>query len=180
MVLLIVISAALAVWGAVVGFTSNDGQPIDVMLYWAYVLIGIALVSWVIVGGILMAKDNPKSLLTVAPRSGRAGHCMPCCLLHRIRQVIPGRNDTSINTQTHRYSSQPHLSPRRSYHRGDSSGRGTFVHLKQEIAYVQQKNTGNQLDFDSRHRIPASVLLPDEFINGFTVRIVTSSASYAC
>ena len=32
----------------------------------------------------------------------------------------------------------------------------------------------------SRHRIPASVLLPDEFINGITVRIVTSSASYAC
>lgn len=43
MVLLIVISAALAIWAAAVGFTSNDGQPIDVMLYWAYVLIGIAL-----------------------------------------------------------------------------------------------------------------------------------------
>ena len=42
MVLLIVISAALAIWAAAVGFTSNDGQPIDVMLYWAYVLIGIS------------------------------------------------------------------------------------------------------------------------------------------
>ena len=58
MVLLIVISAALAIWAAAVGFTSNDGQPIDVMLYWAYVLIGIALVSWVIVGGILIARKR--------------------------------------------------------------------------------------------------------------------------
>ena len=31
MVVLLIISAALAIWGAAVGYESNDGQPIDVM-----------------------------------------------------------------------------------------------------------------------------------------------------
>lgn len=95
MVVLIVISAALAVWGAVVGFESNDGQPIDVMLYWAYVLIGVALVSWVIVGGIVMAKDNPKSLLTVA--LGVVALAIVCLVAYLIASgsVIPGRNDSA-------------------------------------------------------------------------------------
>lgn len=65
MVVLIIISAALAVWGAAVGFTANDGQPIDILLYWAYVLIALTLIAWVVVGGIVLAKDNPKGLLGV-------------------------------------------------------------------------------------------------------------------
>lgn len=63
MVVLIVISIALLVWGSIVGFESNDGRGVDAMLYWAYIMVGIALVSWVIVGGIISAKNNPKSLI---------------------------------------------------------------------------------------------------------------------
>lgn len=93
MVVLIVISAALAIWGAAVGFESNDGQPIDVMLYWAYILIGIAVVAWVIIGGVVMAKDNPKSLLTVA--LGVVALVVVCLVAYLIASgsPIPGRED---------------------------------------------------------------------------------------
>lgn len=93
MVVLIVISAALAIWGAAVGFESNGGQPIDVMLYWAYVLIGLALVSWVVIGGILMAKDSPKSLLSVA--LGVVALVVVCLVAYLIASgsPIPGRED---------------------------------------------------------------------------------------
>lgn len=95
MVLLIVISAALAIWAAAVGFTSNDGQPIDVMLYWAYVLIGIALVSWVVIGGIVLAKDNPKGLLGVV--LGVVALAVVCLVAYLIASgsPIPGRDDAA-------------------------------------------------------------------------------------
>lgn len=63
MVVLIVISVALLVWGFVAGFEQNDGVPVDALLYWAYVMIGIAAASWVVVGGIVSVRNNPKSLV---------------------------------------------------------------------------------------------------------------------
>ena len=62
---LILVSVGLLVWGSVVGFTTNDGQAVDVLFYWAYVMVGLAVASWVLVGLILMAKNNPKSLIKV-------------------------------------------------------------------------------------------------------------------
>ena len=95
MVVLLIISAALAIWGAAVGYESNDGQPIDVMLYWAYILIGLAVVAWVIVGGLVMAKDNPKSLLTVA--LGVVALAVVCLIAYFIAsgEPIPGREDAA-------------------------------------------------------------------------------------
>ena len=63
MVALIVISVVLLVWGFITGFTTNDGQAVDVLLYWAYVMIGLAVVSWVVIGLFVSAKVNPKSLV---------------------------------------------------------------------------------------------------------------------
>lgn len=65
MLVLILVSVGLLVWGSVVGFTTNDGQAVDVLFYWAYVMVGLAVASWVLVGLILMAKNNPKSLVKV-------------------------------------------------------------------------------------------------------------------
>ena len=89
MVVLLIISAALAIWGAAVGYESNDGQPIDVMLYWAYILIGV------IIGGIVMAKDNPKSLLSVA--LGVVALVVVCLVAYFIAsgEPIPGREDAT-------------------------------------------------------------------------------------
>lgn len=65
MLVLILVSVGLLVWGSVVGFTTNDGQAVDVLFYWAYVMVGLAVASWVLVGLVLMAKNNPKSLVKV-------------------------------------------------------------------------------------------------------------------
>lgn len=63
MVVLIIISAALIVWGFSAGFTTNDGQATEVLLYWAYVMVALGLISWVVLGGIMSVKANPKSLV---------------------------------------------------------------------------------------------------------------------
>ena len=65
MLVLILVSVGLLVWGSVVGFTTNDGQAVDVLFYWAFVMVGLAVASWVLVGLVLMAKNNPKSLIKV-------------------------------------------------------------------------------------------------------------------
>ncbi len=65
MLVLILVSVGLLVWGSIVGFTAKDGQAVDVLFYWAYVMVGLALASWVLVGLVLMAKNNPKSLIKV-------------------------------------------------------------------------------------------------------------------
>ena len=65
MLVLILVSVGLLVWGSVVGFTTNDGQAVDVLFYWAYVMVGLAVASWVLVGLVLMAKNNPKSIIKV-------------------------------------------------------------------------------------------------------------------
>lgn len=65
MLVLILVSVGLLVWGSVVGFTTNNGKAVDVLFYWAYVMVGLAVASWVLVGLVLMAKNNPKSLIKV-------------------------------------------------------------------------------------------------------------------
>ena len=65
MLVLILVSVGLLVWGSVVGFTTKDGQAVDVLVYWAYVMVGLAVASWVLVGLVLRAKNNPKSLIKV-------------------------------------------------------------------------------------------------------------------
>lgn len=62
MVALIVVSVALLIWGF-----SNDfgGNAVDVLLYWTYCMIGLAVFSWVVIGLIVGTKNNPKSLLKI-------------------------------------------------------------------------------------------------------------------
>ena len=66
MVVLILISVALLVWGFAVGFEANGGKAVEVLLYWTYAMVCIALVSWVVIGLIVSAKNNPKSLVKMA------------------------------------------------------------------------------------------------------------------
>ena len=60
---LILISVALLVWGFLVGFKAKDGQAVEVLLYWAYAMILFAVLAVVVVGAIIGAKNNPKSIL---------------------------------------------------------------------------------------------------------------------
>ena len=62
MIALILVSVALLIWGFTQGF---GGSAVDVLLYWTYAMIGIALFSWVIIGLIVGAKNDPKSLVKI-------------------------------------------------------------------------------------------------------------------
>ena len=63
MVAMILISVAVLVWSFVTGFKENDGKAVDVLLYWAYIVLGIAVFCWIVIGLIRSAKNDPKSLI---------------------------------------------------------------------------------------------------------------------
>ena len=62
---LLLIGVLLVVLGAILGFEANDALAIDLMLYWAYALICIALCSIVVLGLFLAAKNNPAQLKNI-------------------------------------------------------------------------------------------------------------------
>ena len=63
MLALIVISFVLLVIGFINGFETNGGKWTDVLLYWAYIMILIALVATVGVGLWIGIKNDPKMLV---------------------------------------------------------------------------------------------------------------------
>ena len=63
MVAFIVISVAILVWGFSVGFEYKDNLPVDVLLALGYIMIGLALAAVIVVGLIVGAMNNPKSLI---------------------------------------------------------------------------------------------------------------------
>ena len=63
MLALVVISVVLLVWGFLTGFEANDGRAVEVLLWWAYIILGIAVAAVVIFGLIIAAKNDPKSLV---------------------------------------------------------------------------------------------------------------------
>ena len=65
LVLLILISVAILVWGFVAGFADGNvaKQPTNVLLTWAAIMIGIALFCWIVIGLIISIANDPKSLI---------------------------------------------------------------------------------------------------------------------
>ena len=63
MLALIVISFLLLVIGSAKGFEANDGAWTDVLLYWAYIMIGLTLLATIGVGLWVGIKNNPKMLV---------------------------------------------------------------------------------------------------------------------
>ena len=62
MIALILVSVALLIWGFTRGF---GGNAVDVLLYWTYAMVGLALFSWVVIGLVVGAKNDPKSLVKI-------------------------------------------------------------------------------------------------------------------
>mgnify|MGYP006916047176 CR=1 FL=1 len=66
---LMLVSIAVVVWGFIKGYPDkvvNDNGTVDPLLYWTYIMIGLAIVAVIIVGLIISLKNNPKSLLKMA------------------------------------------------------------------------------------------------------------------
>lgn len=60
---LIAISVGIVAWGSSIGFEASDGQLVDVLLNWAYIMAGMALVIVIGLGIAVSAANDPKSLL---------------------------------------------------------------------------------------------------------------------
>ncbi len=65
LVVLLVLSVAVLVWGFLTGFEANDGAATNVLLGWAYIVLGIALAAVVCVGIYIRATTEPKSLVKI-------------------------------------------------------------------------------------------------------------------
>ena len=62
---LLIISVAVLVWGFFTGFEANDGAATNVLLRWAYIVLGIALLAVIGVGIFIRAMVAPKSLVKI-------------------------------------------------------------------------------------------------------------------
>jgi len=62
---LMILSVAVLVWGSLTGFEANDGAGTNVLLYWAYIVLGIALCAVILVGLYITATTNPKGLIKI-------------------------------------------------------------------------------------------------------------------
>jgi hypothetical protein len=62
---LMILSICVLVWGSIKGFEANDGAATNVLLYWAYIVLGIALASVICIGLYVTAVTNPKGLIKI-------------------------------------------------------------------------------------------------------------------
>ncbi len=68
LVVLMVLSVAVLLWGFIKGYpdvVANDNGTVDPLLYWAYIVLGIALASVICVGLYVTATTNPKGLIKI-------------------------------------------------------------------------------------------------------------------
>ena len=62
---LLILSICVLVWGFFTGFEANDGAATNVLLYWAYIVLGIALAAVICLGLYVTATTNPKGLIKI-------------------------------------------------------------------------------------------------------------------
>ena len=62
MIALIILSVAILIWGFTKDFAGN---AVDILLYWTYIMLGLALFCVIIVGLIVSTKNNPKNLVKI-------------------------------------------------------------------------------------------------------------------
>ena len=98
MVVLILISVAILVWGFSAGFATPDKVALpatNVLLTWAAIMIGIALFCWIVIGLIISVKNDPKSIVKMGiVLVGIAAVCLVAYLLAK-GDPVPGAAVTS-------------------------------------------------------------------------------------
>ena len=101
MVLLIIVSIAILVWGFVSGFAQGTGAdavalpPTNVLLLWAAIMVCLALFAWIVIGLLVNIKNDPKSLVKMGiVLVGIAVVCLIAYLLAK-GDPVPGAAVTS-------------------------------------------------------------------------------------
>ena len=64
MVVLIAISVAILVWGFADGW-QPENAPVNALLTWAVIMVGLTLFCWVIIGLIKSISNDPKNLVKI-------------------------------------------------------------------------------------------------------------------
>ena len=100
MVVLILISIAILVWGFSAGFATPDKVALpatNVLLTWAAIMIGIALFCWIVIGLIVSVKNDPKSIVKMGiVLVGIAVVCLVAYLLAK-GDPVPGAAVTATD-----------------------------------------------------------------------------------
>ena len=99
MVVLILISVAILVWGFSAGFANGDEAlpATNVLLTWAAIMIGIALFCWIVIGLIISVKNDPKSIVKMGiVLVGIAAVCLIAYLLAK-GDPVPGAAVTATD-----------------------------------------------------------------------------------
>ena len=68
LVVLIIVSVAVLLWGMIKGYPESgapDNGTVAPLIYWAYIVIGIALAAVICVGIYIRATTDPKSLVKI-------------------------------------------------------------------------------------------------------------------
>ena len=99
MVVLILISVAILVWGFSAGFANGDEAlpATNVLLTWAAIMICIALFCWIVIGLIISVKNDPKSIVKMGiVLVGIAAVCLIAYLLAK-GDPVPGAAVTATD-----------------------------------------------------------------------------------
>ncbi len=59
---LMVLSLGVVGWVCLYGFETNNAIAVDILFYWVYVILGIAIFSIILIGGIISVKIDKKFL----------------------------------------------------------------------------------------------------------------------
>ena len=60
---LAIIGVIILIWGSMTGFESNGGTPVDVLLRWGYILLGLAVAAVLFAAIVIGGMNNPKGLV---------------------------------------------------------------------------------------------------------------------
>ena len=81
---LMLLSVAVLLWGSITGYpatVAEDNGTVDPLLYWAYIVLGIALCAVIIVGLFVTATTNPKGLVKIGVAVVAAAALFGVCYL---------------------------------------------------------------------------------------------------
>ena len=93
---LILVSVVILALGFVTGYPDSpamDNGTVDPLLYWAYAMLGIALACVVVVGIVIAAMNNPKSLIKLL--AGVVAIAAVCFVVYLVSAGAPALNLTT-------------------------------------------------------------------------------------
>ena len=97
---LMILSVAVLVGGFLKGFEANDGAMTNVLLYWAYIVLGIALFSVICIGLYVTATTNPKGLIKIGVAVVAAAALFGVCYLLASGDPAVGYSGAKLPTAT--------------------------------------------------------------------------------